>query len=1260
MGADITYECVSGNTYKVNLAFYRDCEGITPLPTLTIRVYSNSCIQDFNMNVTLQTGFPIEVSPLCPAQLPFSECKPSGTLPGVQKYLYSGNVTLPVACSDWTFGFSEGYRNHSITTIDKPGSTYLYLESKLNNLVAPCNNSPSFTNIPTPFVCVNQNYLYNHGAVDAEGDSLVYRLADVLNAAGNPATYFTGYSGSSPISSTPAVAINRSNGNISMRPTAIEIGVMAVVVDEYRNGVLIGSVTRDIQITVLSCNNNPPTIGSITSLSSGTLLGPQSIEVCAGVPFSFNINGTDIDVGNTLTMGWNNSISGATFNTSGTSPVVGTFNWTPTSADVGTNSFVINLQDNACPIFGSSALSIDITVLDGLTTGPDQTICLGGSNNSVQLTAQGGTLHRWFILSGDQSSLSCLFCQTPTASPNVTTTYEIFSNLACNNRDTVTVNVVPSFTVSVPGDTAVCGTGNIPLAATPSTGGTFNYLWYPAGGLSSTNTSSTTANPSSSTTYAVEVTSAAGCKVIDSVNIAVSNNDLVANPTSSATQYCAGQPVTLLANVSGASCDNYSALSVAYSPESGNGTLLSLSDDQVTAALPIGFSFDFYCNTYTQFYLSSNGWLSFSSPADPYTTTGPIPSASDPDNIIAFAWDDLDPSSGGTIDYFTTGTAPNRKLVVNFSNVPHYSCGSCLVTTQVVLEEGTNAIEIHNTRVDNHGASGTMTQGIENASGSMGQVVTGRNVSTWSVTNDAVRFSLSATPGTYTVDWQSPLGSSIGSGDMLSVTPGSTTTYYAVVADTSGACETVSSLPVTVAYVDAGPDRTINYGDSAQIDGSYFGPPPVINCDNYTLTSIPYAWISGSGASVSIGTNGISSAISLGFDFDFYCNTYNSVRIAEDGWISFTATSGEEVNTSLPNSAAPNNMIAAVWDNLKQRNFTDIEYRRIGTAPNRMFIVNYNEIVHYTLVGGSNRIWVQIILYEGSNVIEIHNQRVDSDGGFSTQGIENFDGSAGLAVPGRNNANWSVSSSSPNAYRFTPPTAALQYSWSPGSFMNNNSMEDPKASPPVNMWYVLTVDNGECLLKDSMQVFIQPLPVTLVDFQGEKEPDAVKLSWETVEEEKISHFVIQRSKNGTIFERIGSAPAIGTSGTQQLYTHKDESPYTGINYYRLKMVDYDGSFSFSNTVSIFWNEIETHQLLAVYPNPSKGIFNFDLETIGKSDVKIEIFAMDGRLVQQYDGIIEEVGRHTKAIDLTEFANGMYLYQITIDQERFNGKINLIK
>ena len=118
-------------------------------------------------------------------------------------------------------------------------------------------------------------------------------------------------------------------------------------------------------------------------------------------------------------------------------------------------------------------------------------------------------------------------------------------------------------------------------------------------------------------------------------------------------------------------------------------------DDRSWGPLPIGFNFDFFGNTYSNFYVTSNGLVMFGSGTTQYTNTNiPYSRPWEPDNYIAPFWDDLIIHSTGDIMYQTIGTAPNRKLVVQFSNMSFWASDVLLGTIQVILYEGSNNIQM--------------------------------------------------------------------------------------------------------------------------------------------------------------------------------------------------------------------------------------------------------------------------------------------------------------------------------------------------------------------------------------------------------------------------------------------------------------------------------------------------------------------------------------------------------------------------------------
>ena len=208
---------------------------------------------------------------------------------------------------------------------------------------------------------------------------------------------------------------------------------------------------------------------------------------------------------------------------------------------------------------------------------------------------------------------------------------------------------------------------------------------------------------------------------------------------------CFGSTYGLSANLTGPlGTESYTFETFAYTPEVYAGTDVYLSDDAVTGVLPIGFTFCFLGQNYTQFYIGSNGWISFSAGQTTSYTSASIPntSAAVPKNAIMGPWQDWHPGIGGQIKYQTIGTAPNRKLVVSWIAVPMFSCTTTLGTFQIVINETTSIIENHLTDKPNclSWANGTATQGVHNLAGTLAFVAPGRNSSQWVTTNESTRF----------------------------------------------------------------------------------------------------------------------------------------------------------------------------------------------------------------------------------------------------------------------------------------------------------------------------------------------------------------------------------------------------------------------------------------------------------------------------------------------------------------------------------------
>ena len=170
---------------------------------------------------------------------------------------------------------------------------------------------------------------------------------------------------------------------------------------------------------------------------------------------------------------------------------------------------------------------------------------------------------------------------------------------------------------------------------------------------------------------------------------------------------------------------NYKIASEPYAWVEPSGmTRLLLSGNGVSAAIQLPFSFPFYRSTHDTLYVSANGVLGFNPEGLNSTDNSFLPTPTAPNEIIAPYWDDLNPAAGGSVYAGAVGSAPNRRFVVTWLNVPR--AGSTVVLTfQAILEEATGDILFQYRDVDrNRGAGRSATIGIENSSGDLAAIHT--------------------------------------------------------------------------------------------------------------------------------------------------------------------------------------------------------------------------------------------------------------------------------------------------------------------------------------------------------------------------------------------------------------------------------------------------------------------------------------------------------------------------------------------------------
>lgn len=171
-----------------------------------------------------------------------------------------------------------------------------------------------------------------------------------------------------------------------------------------------------------------------------------------------------------------------------------------------------------------------------------------------------------------------------------------------------------------------------------------------------------------------------------------------------------------------------------------------------------------------------------------------------------------------------------------------------------------------------------------------------------------------------------------------------------------------------------------------------------------------------------------------------------------------------------------------------------------------------------------------------------------------------------------------------------------------------------------------------------------PLPVELIDFHGWVDVPDIQLNWTTLTELNSDFFQIERSDDGTSFRSIGSVDAHGNSSERHEYVFIDMNVNGGTHYYRLMIVDVDGSFEHSSTIRI---KSDINPVL-VYPNPVQD----RIQIIGINQDQIQSISL-------YDlsGKLKKVFRDTDQLSVEGFTKGQYLIQVKMaGGEMYEGKI----
>ena len=254
VGGDTRFEQTGPNSFDVNIRMFRFCSGIPYPNRISTKIFDNVTNAFVKSVRMVQDSFQV---------LSFGdECY---TPPGlcVEVYYYSGSTRLVNNPNGYYSIYTTGARNANLVNLITGSSTW-YCQIP-NPALAGGNDSPKFVDYPSDgYFCMFYDKQIDFSCTDTDGDSLVYSLEQPYNNTRGPggakpinlSIYKRGFSLANILGPGSMCTINSATGIVTARPAQLGIYVVAVRCQEFRNGVKIGEVFRDLQYVALNCTFN--------------------------------------------------------------------------------------------------------------------------------------------------------------------------------------------------------------------------------------------------------------------------------------------------------------------------------------------------------------------------------------------------------------------------------------------------------------------------------------------------------------------------------------------------------------------------------------------------------------------------------------------------------------------------------------------------------------------------------------------------------------------------------------------------------------------------------------------------------------------------------------------------------------------------------------------------------------------------------------------------------------------------------------------
>ncbi len=246
-----------------------------------------------------------------------------------------------------------------------------------------------------------------------------------------------------------------------------------------------------------------------------------------------------------------------------------------------------------------------------------------------------------------------------------------------------------------------------------------------------------------------------------------------------------------------------------------------------------------------------------------------------------------------------------------------------------------------------------------------------------------------------------------------------------------------------------------------------------------------------------------------------------------------------------------------------------------------------------------------------------------------------------------------------NSAALTISSATVQFIFNGTNYSNGQTFQVFNSFGSVTAPSSITNNNGYTIVHNGdgeFEITAGALPVELIEFTVRETNQSIDLQWRTASELNNEGFEIQHSADGTTWSNIAFVNGHGTTLEEQSYSYTDNRPLPGINYYRLKQIDFDGKFEYSPIVSVNLTNLQDLSNLRLFPNPAtNNTVTLSIETDFTGEASFVLYDLLGQQMNRQSLNLES-GSFNQSIDLSGIPSGVYMVEITAGNESWQERL----